>query len=178
MQKSMIILIVITFLQLSCSHSERNDLFVDYIAANHKLYLKAWLSSHPNHRLAADSDCLNRDGVERIRKQNYGDLKPIPNYHPYYAIGDFNSDGNEDFAVAVIDDNNPNQKFTILVFNGPYDTNSKINPVFVSKPLDLSQAGLFYGGPRPKPWRLLVGLFESEGTLLMPTGNTYKWGGQ
>jgi hypothetical protein len=36
------------------------------------------------------------------------------------------------------------------------------------------KAGLFYGPPRPKPYRLIVGTFESEGLVLQPLGNTYR----
>jgi hypothetical protein len=41
--------------------------------------------------------------------------------------------------------------------------------------MDLSDEGMFYGGPRPKPWRFLVGPFESEGSFLLPDGKSYRW---
>jgi len=42
--------------------------------------------------------------------------------------------------------------------------------------MDLKYMGLFYGPPRPKPYRLLLGPFESDsGGLLIPHGRGYKW---
>jgi hypothetical protein len=42
--------------------------------------------------------------------------------------------------------------------------------------MDLTYSALFYGPPRPKPYRLLLGRFESDsGALLIPHGRGYKW---
>jgi hypothetical protein len=102
-----------------------------------------------------------------------GEWTPVPNYHPYIVIGDFNSDGIEDFAVGVVSRSKPND-FTLLVFNGPIES-SNLAPAFVGSGLDLRHSGLFYGPPRPKPYRLLMGHFESEGTILVPHGRTYQY---
>jgi hypothetical protein len=49
-----------------------------------------------------------------------------------------------------------------------------VAPAFVKPGLDLKGQGLFYGPPRPKPYRLLIGRFEAEGATLSPSGRTYK----
>jgi len=165
-------------LLLSLNHSEGGVNFPKYISEDYKPYLHAWLSSHPSYRIAVETDCIYcADSIERMRKQKYGDWKPLPHYQPYYTIGDFNSDSVDDFAIAVIDESKTEKKFLILIFNGPFNTPSQTAPAFVSQPLDLSNEGMFYGAPRPKPWRLLVGPFESEGRMLIPQGKTYKWDG-
>src|SRR5512147_2642714 len=90
-------------LLLSCSHTERAITFPKYIPEDYRHDLKTWLSSHPSYRLALETDCISCAGsIERMRKQNYGDWKPLPHYQPYYTVGDFNSDSIDDFAVVVV----------------------------------------------------------------------------
>lgn len=107
-----------------------------------------------------------------MRVGSGGAWKPVPDYHPYIATGDFNGDGIRDFAVAVIDKST--RKFTVLVFNGPFDHPS-VAPSFIDPNIDLQGRGFFYGSPRPKPYRLVVGRFEAEGALLQPHGKTYRY---
>jgi hypothetical protein len=104
-----------------------------------------------------------------------GAWKPVPNYHPYYIEGDFNGDGSKDFAVVVIAPIRSAKRFVLLVFNGPFTSSDIHSPAFISEPMDLTESGLFFGSPRPKPYRLLVGGFESEGMLLLPKGKGYVW---
>ena len=172
------LMLIAALLLFSYSQTEAGVTFPAFIAEKYKPYLEAWLSSHPSYRIAIEADCIYcTESIKHMRTQNYGDWKALPNYQPYYTVGDFNSDSIDDFAVAVIDEHKTNKKFLIIVFNGPFNASSPTEPAFVSGPIDLSNAGMFYGGPRPKPWRLLVGSFESEGTLLVPKGKTYKWAG-
>ncbi len=62
-----------------------------------------------------------------------------------------------------------------MVFNGPFYAALHIEPAYIFEPMDLSNSGMFYGGPRPKPWRLLVGPFECEGRLLIPRSVMSKY---
>jgi hypothetical protein len=101
-----------------------------------------------------------------------GRWKPVPDYHPYAVTGDFNGDGNIDFAVAVVRTNAP-RKFTILVFNGPIKSVDDA-PSFVESDSQMKGIGFFFGPPRPKPYRLVVGAFQSEGYVLTPKGRTYR----
>src|SRR5665213_138100 len=137
-----------------------------------KQVVSSWLSRHQGYRLASDRDCNCEEDLQKIRREGYGGRwKPVPNYHPYAVIGDFNGDGIDDIAVAVVRKNG-NQRFTIQVFNGPLNANK--NPSFTNGDSNMSGIGFFYGPPRPKPYRLVVGAFESEGYILIPKGQTYK----
>jgi hypothetical protein len=102
-----------------------------------------------------------------------GKWTPYPDYHPYVVTGDFNGDGARDFAAVVIDRSKSEKNFTLLIFNGPLDSNSA--PAYVESGLDLRYAGMSFGPPRPKPYRIVVGPFESDNTfILVPKGKTYK----
>lgn len=151
------------------------------IPANHTFdqqqseVLSLYLSSHNNYRVATSKDCHCDEDIRNMRETSDGVWKAVPDYFPYRAVGDFNSDGQEDFAVVLVDNNSSSQKpFLFLVFNGPIRKNNA-KPAFEERELDLSHQGLFFGPPRPEPFRLLLGPFESEGKLLMPKGKTYSW---
>jgi hypothetical protein len=136
--------------------------------------LAAWLSRNPHFRLAVDADCVCSEDIRQTKAGSGGVWQPIPGYHPYVATGDFNADGVPDFAVAVIDRTKTNHQFAILVFNGPFDSDA-VEPAFVASGLDLRYMGLFFGPPRPKPYRLIVGRFGTDNTsTLVPQGETYK----
>jgi hypothetical protein len=137
--------------------------------------LKNWLSRHSAYRQAIDEDCDCAGDIEQM-KTGYGGLtKPVRNYHPYVATGDFNGDGVEDFAVVVLDRSKKEKNFALVVFNGPFKSET-LSPAFMESGMDLKYMGLFYGPPRPKPYRLLLGPFESDsGGLLVPHGRGYRW---
>ena len=138
-----------------------------------KEVVSAWLKKHPGYRLANDQDCACDDDLRTIRAKGYGGKwKPVPDYHPYVVSGDFNGDGEIDFAVAVIR-TNAAHKFTIVVFNGPIKSINEA-PSFIDADSNLTGIGFFYGPPRPKPYRLAVGAFESEGYILVPKGRSYR----
>ena len=101
------------------------------------------------------------------------DIQPVPDYHPYTTTGDFNGDGVVDFAAALVNRTATANKFALIVFNGPFGRGAT-SPAFLKLGLDLKGQGLFFGPPRPKPYRLLFGAFESEGAVLRPRGNTYE----
>ncbi len=103
-----------------------------------------------------------------------GKWKPVPDYHPYVATGDFGGNGVRDFAIAVIEGSKSAHNFTLLVFNGPFGS-KPASPAFRESGLDLRKEGIFFGPPRPKPYRLVIGPFESDNTwVLVPRDHTYK----
>jgi hypothetical protein len=133
----------------------------------------AWLAQHPQFRMTTDADCDCASDIQQMRAGYGGKWKAIPDYHPYVATGDFNGDGISDFAVAVIDRSKTTNSFTLLVFNGPFESKS-ILPAFIKESLDLKHQGLFYGAPRPRPYRLVLGRFEADmGLILVPHGHNY-----
>ncbi|MBA3256255.1 MAG: hypothetical protein H0T64_06355 [Pyrinomonadaceae bacterium] len=80
----------------------------------------------------------------------------MTNYHPYYAVGDFNQDGREDFAVAFVNDRKRQRKFSFAIFNGPFGK-SRV-PAYLDEKVDLSVMGFFYGG---RGSDLLLGEFQA-----------------
>lgn len=136
--------------------------------------LAAWLSRNSHFRGAADGDCDCSEDIQQMKAGSGGVWHPIPDYHPYAATGDFNGDGVSDFAVVVVDRRKTIRQYTILVFNGPFDSDAA-EPAFIVSGLDLRYMGLFFGPPRPKPYRLIAGRFGTDSTsILVPLGQTYK----
>lgn len=136
--------------------------------------IQNWLSEHKPFRVAVDDDCGCDDDIGQMKSGDGGVWPRVPDYHPYVAAGDFNGDGIEDFAVVLIDQSKKEKNFALVIFNGPF-TSDTANPAFVKSGLELSSSGLFFGPPRPKPYRLLLGPFESDsGVLLIPHGGGYR----
>jgi hypothetical protein len=144
------------------------------LTAQEQKVLKGWLAHHAEYRLATDEDCDCAGDIEQMKTGYGGLMKPVRDYHPYVATGDFNDDGVEDFAVVVLDPSKKEKNFALAVFNGPFNSETA-SPAFMQSGLDLKYTGLSYGPPRPKPYRLLLGRFESDsGVLLIPHGRGYK----
>lgn len=68
----------------------------------------------------------------------------------------------QDFAVVLIDGGKQEKNLALIVFNGPYKPETQ-SPAFFQPGMDLKYIGLFYGAPRAKPYRLLLGPFERFG---------------
>lgn len=142
----------------------------------HEQIVDSWRRANPGYRIANEIDCGDcAEQIQAIRRGMGGKWKAVPNYQPYYAVGDFNGDGHKDFAIAMLSNERGAKKFVLLVFNGPFKSGIFTHPAFVSEPMNLAEQGLFFGPPRPKPYRLVVGGFESEGMLLLPKGMGYTW---
>ncbi len=136
--------------------------------------LATWLARRPLYRVAKDADCDCAEGIQQMKTAPKINWPRIPDYHPYVATGDFNSDGVSDFAVVVINRSRSSQNFVLLIFNGPFGSKTA-QPAFIEYGLDLRGQGLFFGPPRPKPFRLVLGRFESDNTaVFIPQGRTYK----
>ena len=133
-----------------------------------------WISGHPNFRVATDKDCDCADDIKQMKAGSGGVWSSVLDYHPYVATGDFNADGISDFAVVVIDRKKSAYPFTLLIFNGPFDSDAAI-PAYIGANLDLRYAGLFFGPPRPKPYRLIMGRYGTDNSsILVPTEKTYR----
>lgn len=145
------------------------------LSSEERQVLKSWIALHAQYRQATDEDCNCAADIQQMKAGAGGLWKPMRDYHPYAVTGDFNGDGAEDFAVALIDRRKKEKNFILVVFNGPFKLGAP-SPAFMESGMDLEHAGLFYGPPRPKPYRLLLGPFESDsGTLLIPHGRSYRW---
>jgi hypothetical protein len=138
--------------------------------------LQNWLAQHAEYRVATDEDCDCADDIRQMKAGFGGAWKAVPDYHPYRATGDFNGDGVEDFAVVVVGRSKQENNFALLVFNGPFKSETD-SPAFIKSGLELKYQGLFYGQPRPKPYRLSVGPFETDtGVFVIPHGRSYRLG--
>lgn len=130
----------------------------------HRATLERWLETKPMLKLATETDCRNREGLKASREE-YG-----RNYQPYYAVGDFNRDGQEDFAVALVNPRKRSRTFAMAVFNGPFNQKGPGSPAFFADGMDLSEGGLvvLFGN------RLVAGFFQSDDCVVVhPRGKTY-----
>ena len=135
--------------------------------ANHGAFdpvVKRWLASHPLYRQLEDKDCHCEEELLAVRTQSRGAWRANPDYHPYVMRGDFNGDGRADEAVVVEDQAKTRQRRVLILTARP----DKPPRPYLSPPLS-GTAALFFGEPRPKPHRLLVGEFEAEGQAFMPS---------
>ena len=134
------------------------------LRAPHRTVLEGLLKNRPMLRLATDKDCLNKDGLAASREE-YG-----REYQPYYAIADFNHDGQQDFAVALINQQKRSRRFAIAIFNGPFNQTRTSAPAFFTEGIDLSDGGLVILSGN----RLVAGVFQSDNcVVLRPRGRTY-----
>ena len=131
--------------------------------------LEAWLREHPGHRRATVDDCGCATDVDKVRKGHGGKWGAVPDYHPYVVAGDLDLDGDTDFAVVLVDSRG---EWVFLIFNGPPEVGAP--PAFVDTSLDFRSLALFFGPPRPMPYRLAVGPFWSHGLLVVPKDGTYE----
>jgi len=138
-----------------------------HLSPEHREVVERWLASsarRANLRVATVADCQNKSGLAATRYERG------QNYHPYYAVGDFNGNRREDFAVAFVNDRRRQRKFTFAIFNGPFGRSSV--PAYIDENADLSVMGFFYGG---RGSHLLLGEFQSDNCVIFkPLGRTYK----
>src|SRR5256885_3255328 len=162
---------LLLFLTLIVSARAQTKELPSYISPQHQMILQQWLKREPDLRVATDADCGRcADDIANQRRLSGAD------YHPYYIVGDFNGDGKQDFAIALIEmeseaEGRGVQKFVVAVFNAPFNSR-KISPTFFKDNLNLRDGGLFFR--RNHPDRLFIGLFSSDDRLtLIPHGQKY-----
>jgi hypothetical protein len=127
--------------------------------------LKSWLTYNPTLRLAEAGDCGCDQDLAAIRQS-------WENPQPYYVQADFNGDGHQDFAVVLLDVQSKHEwgwNTALAVFNGPL--REGMLPTFFKEQVGSPQGSLLYHSSEVP---LLIGPWESEGSLLRPKGDTYN----
>lgn len=142
----------------ACSQAPTDSV---YIENTEREVITAWLVQQPHLRIATDEDCDCEKDLAAFRK-----TPGHSGYRPYYVRGDFNGDQTLDFAVALYNQQTKAPD-VLVIFNGPYRPGSQ--PAFTS-PLNST---LYFKPEHPVPHRLMVGFFFTEGTYILPKGNTY-----
>lgn len=137
-----------------------------HLRAEHRVVVEEWFKLRSDLRLALIADNANSEGLAATRKERGR------NYHPYYAVGDFNGDGREDFAVALVKKKRSEWPFLFAIFNGPSAKATK--PSFIID-ADLRDGGIMYNPQaRARDGRLLFGTFQSDNCVIVrPRGRTY-----
>jgi hypothetical protein len=144
------------------------------LSAEQRKVLGMWLGQHGTYRIARDADCRCADSIQYMKDSYGAGVKALADFHPYVVTGDFNGDGEEDFAVAVVDRSKKTRSSAVLVFNGPLGPDTVLHP-FIMTGLDLDHQALFFGPPASKPYRLSIGYFESDYFVeILPKGKTYR----
>ncbi len=126
-----------------------------HLGSEHREVVEQWLaSSKLVLRVATIADNSNKEGLAITRKERG------KGYHPYYAVGDFNGDRKQDFAIALISNRKRKEPFAIAIFNGPVIKNSV--PAYFAEGWDLSDSGLF--GDKAG---VMAGPFESDNCVIL-----------
>jgi hypothetical protein len=148
------------------------------LSAEQRTVLDIWLSQHGTYRIARDADCRCADSIQNMKTTYGAGVKALADFHPYVVTGDFNGDGVEDFAVAVVDRSRKTGNFAVLVFDGPLGPDTASHPFMVTG-LDLAHQSLFFGPPGfqtlpPVDWLLRERLLRrdiAQGQLLPAEGS-------
>ena len=136
------------------------------ITKEHSSLVEQWLRTRSDLRLAIDADCQCDRDLASMRS-NMSDPSYDPGYQPYYSSGDFNDDGQSDFAVVAVERTDASRRF-LVVFNGPFTSNA--NPAFIGR----AEGILVLSRPSTSPRRLLVGRPYADAAVLTPRGAGYR----
>ncbi|HJU53952.1 MAG TPA: hypothetical protein VJ715_05250 [Pyrinomonadaceae bacterium] len=102
-----------------------------FIRPAHRAALRGFLKAKPHLRVAtfADADEHGKSVLGGVNGGEYGEGK---NNSPFYAVGDFNHDGREDFAIAFVNTRSP-KEFPVAIFNGPFRSKRSFQPAFYNE---------------------------------------------
>jgi hypothetical protein len=114
-----------------------------FIQPAHRQAVRALLQTKPYLRVATYADVEDKERIDNLN-DGFGDAKS-----PYYAVGDFNGDGRDDFAVAFVNTRRP-KDFAVAIFNGPFGGGRAARAAYYNE----TEFGpdsflLTYGGGRP-----------------------------
>jgi len=136
-----------------------------HLRPEHRTILQKWLAHKKGLRLATEDDVVNKKALEYARSAD-------KHYYPYYAVGDFNQDGTQDFAVALANRDSSLKNFTVAIFNGPFKSAKKNEPAFLSDRFDTDW--WLFVEIQDKQQILSVGVYETDfGLIFRPRKKGY-----
>ena len=130
-----------------------------FVNPAHRQVVRSFLRTRPHLRVATYADAENKRTLEFLN-EGYGENKS-----PYYAVGDFNNDGREDFALAFVNTRRP-KDFAVVVFNGPFRGRRSVRPAYYSEKEFGTDAFLF-AGTAERPHTLIVGVSGGDMTTML-----------
>jgi len=130
-----------------------------FINPAHRQVLRGFLRTRPDLRVATYADAENKRTLEFLN-EGYGENKS-----PYYAVGDFNNDGREDFAVAFVNTRRP-KDFAVAVFHGPFRGRRSVAPAYYNEKEFGTDAFLF-ASTAERPHTLSVGISGGDMTTML-----------
>ena len=158
----------------SIKETSRSSMLIpQHIWPKHRAVLQQVLLNRPGWRPATMEDAFAGE-TDEGREYKRGEIAYHgKNFHPYYAVGDFNQDGSEDFAVILINADDLPPKFAVAIFNGPFTQNQRPVPTFFSEKVS-SNDWLFWVTDDRFGKRFLVGPPGSDaGFIIRPRGRRY-----
>jgi len=130
-----------------------------FINPAHRQVVRGFLRTRPYLRVATYADAENKRTLEFLN-EGYGETKS-----PYYAVGDFNNDGREDFALAFVNTRQP-QNFAVAIFNGPFRGRRSAQPAYYNEREFGTEAFLF-ASTAERPHMLVVGISGGDMTTML-----------
>lgn len=142
-----------------------------YILPEHRAVLENWLKERPELRPATEADA-DTDELRMVKDVYTG--KP---FRAFYAVADFNRDGQNDFAIGLVN-REKTGSLILAVFNGPFKKGkAAAAPAYYNdNKFDLGDFLILVGDN----WdELQIGQgSDSRTVLLKPKGRGYYiWGG-
>lgn len=162
------------------SNESRNKKEIDYYAhfkPEHREVLQAWLETKSylrpgveeiDNKMFEEKDTTVRNGNLEFLRSTVGE-----NGYQYYSVGDMNHDGQEDFAVLLVDSRwREDDGFALAIFNAPLKTGNA--PAYFEDELtDMSNSYIVFD--KMSKTYLFLGKFESDVycDTYYPKGETY-----
>ena len=145
------------------------DAGFSYMKPEHITVLKTWLAERKDNLHLAQYEYDSTSSQKYLSRD-------APERDPFYAVGDFNNNGIEDFAVILDDENaeiepqTKRQPNALAVFEmSPANKNGKPHAAFFSDQID----SLFIIHPSKK--EVSIGSYPSDdGFYLVPKGDSYE----
>ncbi|HUQ32080.1 MAG TPA: hypothetical protein VM095_08165 [Pyrinomonadaceae bacterium] len=144
-----------------------------FINPAHRQVVQSFLKTKPNLRVATYADAEDKSRLEYVSNVTFGENKS-----PYYAVGDFNNDGREDFAIAFVNTRRP-KDFPVAVFNGPFNGRRWVAPAYYNEKR-FGTHDFLLANTDERPHALQVGIPGGDMTVMLKPrrrGGYYVWTG-